>query len=180
VTFDSAAYGPKVAAILGDGHRLMDLGPGSPNKAARPLLVAFDPLADLGKPPTVREMARACLSALYLYHDLLDESHSISQDLPSATGSFLHAVMHRREPDASNAKYWWRRVGQHPVFGPLAAAAAAAGYESQGEWDPFAFVDRCEAARGRGTPDESLLRRVQLLEWQLLFDHCFRAAASSA
>jgi hypothetical protein len=179
VTFDPAAYGPKVAAILGDGHRLMDIGPGSPNQAARPLLAAFDPLTDLVKSPTDREMARACLSALYLYHDFLDDSHSISQDLPSATGSFLHAVMHRREPDASNAKYWWRRVGEHPVFGPLAAAAAAVGYESRGGWDPFAFVDRCEAARGRGTAEEELLRRVQLAEWQLLFDHCYQAAMTS-
>jgi hypothetical protein len=179
VTFDPAAYGPKVAAILGDGRRLMDLGPGSPNRAAGPLLTAFDPLADLGRPPADRQMARACLSALYLYHDFLDESHSISQDLPSATGSFLHAVMHRREPDASNSKYWWRRVGSHPVFGPLDAAAAALGYDSANGWDPFAFVDWCEAARGRGTPDESLLRRVQLLEWQLLFDHCYRATLGS-
>ena len=43
-------------------------------------------------------------------------------------------------------------------------------------WDPEAFVDRCERERGRGTPAESLLRRVQLLEWQLLFDFCFRTA----
>ena len=176
MTFDPAAYGPKVAAVLGDGRRLMDLGPGTPDESFRPLLAACDPLADLGRPVGDREMARACLAALWLYHDLLDESHTISQDLPSATGSFLHAVMHRREPDAGNSKYWWRRVGNHPVFGPLADAAAGIGYVSRGGWDPAAFVDRCEAARGRGTPDESLLRRVQLLEWQLLFDYCYRAA----
>jgi hypothetical protein len=175
VTFDPAAYGPKIAAILGDGRRLAALGPGSTNREVRPLLAAFDPMRDLG-PVRDAETAKACQSALWLYHDFLDESHTISQDLPSATGSYLHAVMHRREPDAANSKYWWRRVGSHPVFGPVADAAAALGYSAGGTWDPFGFADRCEKARGTGTPEEDLLRRVQLAEWQLLFDFCFRAA----
>lgn len=176
MTFDPAAYGPAVAAILGEGRRLAELGPGSPDPAARPKLAGFDPAADLGRPVQDREMARACLSALLLYHDYLDESHTISQDLPSATGSFLRAVMHRREPDAWNSKYWWRRVGSHAVFVPLAAAAARLGYPAGGSWDPSAFVDRCERERDRGTPEENLLREVQLAEWRLLFDYCYRMA----
>jgi hypothetical protein len=175
VTFDPAAYGSKVAAILGDGRRLATLGPGEPNRKVRPLLAVFDPTRDLGRVRDA-EVARGCLSALWLYHNFLDESHTISQDLSSATGSYLHAVMHRREPDAGNSKYWWRQVGEHPVFGPLAERATTLGYRSGGTWDPFSFVDRCERARGSGTADEDLLRRVQLAEWQLLFDFCFRAA----
>lgn len=169
MTFDPAAYGPKVAAILGDGARLADLGPGRPDPSVRPLLAAFDPSADLG-PVRDGPAARACLAGLWLYHDFLDESHAVSQDLPSAEGSFWHAIMHRREPDPSNSKYWWRKVASHPVLDMLVEQAPALGYQFT---DPYAFVDFVEMVRDTGTADEEQARRVQKLEWELLFDWCF-------
>ena len=43
-------------------------------------------------------------------------------------------------------------------------------------WEPFAFVDLCQAAeRGGGTVRELCLD-VQQAEWELLFDYCYRAA----
>ncbi len=161
VTFDSTAYGPDVAAILGDGARLADLGPGAPNEALRPKL------AGLGNVP------QACLAGLWLYHDFLDESHAISQEIETPTGSFWHAIMHRREPDPGNSKYWWARVGAHPVLERLKEQAPALGYRYT---TPQAFVDFCERVRGAGRDDEQLAQRVQLREWQLLFDFSFAAA----
>ncbi len=163
MTFDPTCYGPAVAAILGDGSRLADLGPGTPNEAMRPKLAALT-----GLPP-------ACMAGLWLYHDFLDESHSISQNIHSPNGSFWHAIMHRREPDPSNSKYWWVRVGAHPVLQQLVEQAPALRYKYT---NPFDFVDFCEEIRGSGSGDEKLASRVQLLEWQLLFAHCFRGTAA--
>ena len=49
------------------------------------------------------EAASLVRSATFLWHDHLDESHRVSQGIKSADGSFVHGIMHRREPDYSNA-----------------------------------------------------------------------------
>jgi hypothetical protein len=183
---DPRVYGPAVAALL-EPERLPELGPGRPNEAARPLLAGLSP-ASLAAPAAVRDgdMARCCLAGLWLYHDFLDESHRISQEIATRSGSYWHALMHRREPDYGNAGYWFRRVGDHPVFGPLADAVRAlpappeaAGLTRSPRWDPFAFVNLCAAAAGRGDETERFCRTVQLLEWRLLFDHCWRQATGA-
>ena len=95
------------------------------------------------------------------------------------SGRFWHAIMHRREPDASNAGYWFRRVGTHPIFETLAQEAQELGLVlHSGRWNPFDFIDLCEKHRGTGSEQELLLRRVQQREWELLFDWCFRRATS--
>lgn len=177
-------YGPHVAALLVPG-RVCPLGPGKPNRAARETLAALT-VADLapGRPVRVDDMARSCLAGLWLLHDFLDESHRISQEIETTTGSYWHGIVHRREGDFDNAKYWFRRVGRHKVFEPLAAAARDLAQAStapiaktfaRGAWDPFRFVDQCQAARN-GSDDETLLRQTTQQEWQILFDFCYRYA----
>ena len=112
----------------------------------------------------------AALSGLYLYFSCFDEAHSLAQDIPTPDGSYWHAIAHRQEPDAANAAYWFRQVGAHPIFPALAQAAGLPP-----PWDPFAFIEQCEHARGQpGSEAELRARRIQLLEWQLLFDYCAR------
>jgi hypothetical protein len=166
----------------------MLLGPGSPEPALRGRLQALA-AENLFAPQPVRDrdMAAACLAGLWLYHDFLDESHTISQGIETPAGSYWHGIMHRREPDAANAKYWFRQVGGHPVFAPLAIAAAeiarrcdgppaARFLATQTAWDPFAFIDLCEEARTGRSAAEALCRAVQQREWELLFEHCYRPA----
>ena len=63
--------------------------------------------------PRQRELLRALL---LLWHDHLDAAHTLAQASETADGNFIHAILHRREPDSSNSKYWWRSVGNHPCF----------------------------------------------------------------
>ena len=130
-------------------------------------------------------MAEACLAGLWLYADDLDRSHRISQGLHDREGSYWHGIMHRREGDYANAKYWFRRVGSHPIHEPLGGRARSfardAGDDTaflcaQASWDPAAFVDLCEAACAGRNGATEVCRKIQQQEWHLLFDYCYRRA----
>ena len=172
--FDPALYDPEVASLLA-GPRLMALGPGAPSMALRSRLAAVgDGLLNDNRWRD-RDMALACAAGLWLYHDFLDESHEISQRIRTPTGSYWHGIMHRRQPDDANAAYWFQRVGEHPVFEPLAGDARALGLHFRSDdWDPIEFIQLCARFRDSGSEEESLLRRVQLREWQRLFDWSYR------
>lgn len=50
-----------------------------------------------------------------LWHDARgdwDRAHRIAQDIDDAGGSWVHAYLHRKEGDLSNASYWYRRSGK--------------------------------------------------------------------
>lgn len=39
-------------------------------------------------------------------------SHEIAQDISDKNGSWIHAYLHRKEGDLSNAGYWYRKAGK--------------------------------------------------------------------
>lgn len=40
-----------------------------------------------------------------------EKAHDIAQDLSGTEGDLIHAYLHRKEGDDSNASYWYRRAG---------------------------------------------------------------------
>jgi hypothetical protein len=183
MNFNPNSYGPIVADLY-QADRRQPLGPGAANRQVQARLAAFTPESLFPGPINDLDMARLCLAGLWLFHDFLYQCHSIAQEVETPTGSYWHAVLHRREPDFGNSKYWWRRVGSHPLLDTLAEEAAVllstnakTKNLARTPFDPNAFVDLCEAARP-GTELERICLEVQHLEWQLLFDFCHRQAVN--
>lgn len=126
-----------------------------------------------GLPAERRDWVRA--SAL-LWHDHLDAAHEIVQDHAGGEGAYLHGIMHRREPDYWNAKYWFRRVSPRPVLAflghQLASLPDAEAFVADNGFDPARFVDAVEEhAHGRGRWTEAGLRTVQAAEFRALLAH---------
>jgi hypothetical protein len=183
--FHPEVYGATLGPLL-KAAPINALGPGSPNAAQRSALEKLTLEGAFSEKVVDPEMAKACFAGLWLMHDFFDESHTISQSIDTPSGSYWHGILHRREPDYSNAKYWFRQVGHHPVFDDLVLAAKelAAGvfdpanvdFDNFPRWNPFDFVDLCELA----APEPSDMRvyccAVQLWECRWLFDYCYRAA----
>ncbi len=197
MSFDAGAYGGRLADLL-QPARLNALGPGTPHQEAKAKLRSLDVgSAFAGFEVVDHDAARCCLAGVWLLHDFLEESHTISQGVETTTGSYWHGIMHRREPDYSNAKYWFRRVGEHAVFAEVQRqaeklAADAATLESKAEflvkqprWDPVRFIDLCEAAAvGQSEPGgretAALCREIAQAEWRVLFDDCFGKATGAS
>jgi hypothetical protein len=159
-----------------------ELGPGPRAGVQSELELKTKLDARFGETRFPLERQQLLRSLILLWHDHLDASHNISQGIENADGSFLHAIMHRREPDAWNSKYWWRRVGNHPAFPEIAKRVAELLARSPrhedadlakrlvpgGKWDAPAFVDACDAAKDQ--PVSQLFREIQRIEFEVLLE----------
>ncbi|TWU10078.1 hypothetical protein Pla52o_57820 [Novipirellula galeiformis] len=147
------------------GAALPDLGDGSTSNGA-----GNSALNTLLRDPKLAQAIAAasplgsqlCTSGLWLLAGDLDRSHEISQGIEEKEGSFWHGIMHRREGDFSNAKYWFRRVGKHPVITQLTERC---GDDFRSSED---FVDKCARAVSGSADDRLRCQDIQWQEWQSL------------
>ncbi|MBC8106687.1 MAG: hypothetical protein H7Z14_08875 [Anaerolineae bacterium] len=114
--------------------------------------------ANLLENGNVHPLLDVAIGAMWLWHDFVDEAHKISQDIDSAEGSWLHAIVHRREGDFSNSKYWYARCASLTNPGDLVDVVAA-------------VHDRPD------DPRYATAVALQRTEWRALFKHCIRAGA---
>ena len=71
----------------------------------------------LAEPPDGRSLALQTL-----WWDAKNDwarAHQCAQEDAGKTGSSVHAYLHRKEGDLSNARYWYSRAGRTPATGTL-------------------------------------------------------------
>ena len=69
-------------------------------------------------PPALAPLLRA------LWHDAKgdwDEAHRIAQDVSGSDGAWVHAYLHRKDGDRSNARYWYHQAGLREATDTLQA-----------------------------------------------------------
>jgi hypothetical protein len=161
-------------AELGPGPRAGDIPLPELNAALGELLTGSK------LPQTSQELIRGLI---LLWHDHMEPAHEIGQAIENPDGSFLHGILHRREPDYGNAAYWFRRVGRHKCFPEIARRSndlLASKDEPQmqkhlirnGEWDAFDFINACEKASAKRADDPmvKVLREIQRIETEVLLE----------
>lgn len=114
--------------------------------------------------------------------DAIHEAHTIFQDAPGDLGAYWHGMMHRREGDFENARYWFRRAGALPCFAALHRAAGefSSVMARQPSWDPYLLTGECERARFGAAENATALARLQRTEFEGVFDYTWRQCALAA
>jgi hypothetical protein len=86
-------------------------------------VVQFKSSLNASKPPET--MSDALQALWYDANEDWHAAHARAQAQDDASGAWVHAYLHRKEGDASNAAYWYRRAGK-----PVATVTLEAEWES--------------------------------------------------
>jgi hypothetical protein len=95
-------------------------------------------------------------AGLHLLNDDLNTAHRLAQEQEGTTADYWHAIVHRREGDFMNSRYWYRQLGTHPVFHEMK--------QQYTKWDPDWFVGACSVGK------EKDLEAMQILEMRLVLE----------
>jgi hypothetical protein len=120
-----------------------------------------DEIAATPGPATVK-------AGLYLLNDDLPQSHQLAQSVEgNPLGDYWHAIIHRREGDWNNARYWFGHVGPAPIL------VQVYGVDSD---SPDSFVERCRTV---GNGQDTELETFQKGEMAQLLAYAMNSATSS-
>ncbi len=175
-----------VEIVIQNQQPIPSLAPGIPSEEREWLRfqIMNRPTGKLISQPDISLETVAVRAGLLQFHDELDASHQCSQSMEGEQlADHWHGIMHRREPDDSNAKYWYRRVGKSSIFKILSKHAEAVLKSSSSSdadfwrkklitssgWDSFTFIDFCSFCRNSN--DQELIQaaeNIQYMEMLLL------------
>jgi hypothetical protein len=141
------------------------MGSNAPSAAIAELLFAREPRPPLSPGGVYDSTLTARIDALaadpmskailHLLNDDLERAHAIAQSMEGdRTADYLHAIVHRREGDYGNSKYWLGRAQGHAVLVRVFGVDEGA----------IAFVDRCRAAGGSRERELEEIQRRELTE----------------
>ncbi len=194
IRLNSSLLTPEIAAQLmlrGTDLPLLEWHK-SANRAIKLKLESLDD-ARLFAPAVVKNeaMVAAVRSLLYLWSGWVAEAATCAQSAPEKERDYLVALGERLQGIPHKAKTSFQKLNMHPVYEQLVPLALEEMkpvndpwlqrvrqiLEMDQRWEPFVFVDLFEQARaGKLTrPAEEVVRRIQVLEFELLFAHCYLA-----
>jgi hypothetical protein len=81
----------------------------------------------------------------YLYIDDIHRSHLIVQDMSNFEAFYLHGIIHRREGDFPNAKYWFHKSLHLPEVFDLDPYKLTDAYEKRGRENPADLIEQTRA-----------------------------------
>ncbi len=172
------AYSDLIERVLIGDEVLVTLRPREPRnrELLRRILAADDAMLAGGKtaenPATFALVRGGVLYAL----DALEESHAVFQAAHGDLGAYWHGMVHRREGDFDNARYWFRQAGVLPCFSRMHRDAApySPDMAKQLNWDPYLYTGQCEQERFGAEGLDRELRELQRVEFLTLLDYCLQ------
>jgi hypothetical protein len=156
---------------------------GNPHNQELKQTLLNTPPEELFHPEKVHQRlyADAVVSGFLIWNDCENEAHSRAQNISIPEGSYLHAIIHRREPDIWNSDYWFKKVGNHPVYSLVYDFVSQNSTEEikdkmliGAEWDPEIFNKLVEKAQNGERTFLHELAEIQHAELLFLIAHSYR------
>lgn len=173
------AYSPFIDGVLAHSEDLLrNLKAKEVTLPGRVQEIRDAPPEKLAGEATVKDENQLSLvkAALLYAVDEIGDAHRLVQEVSGDTAGYWHGMIHRREGDFENARYWFRRTGRHPAFAELhrRGCALSADVGRLLDWDPYLFTGLCEQAVF-GNPDDTLVP-LQKMEFEVMLDYTWRQA----